>query len=225
MSACSIPECGKTAHCRGWCKMHYTRRLRKGTFERKGRRIGVCSIEGCESPIRNRGWCLRHYERWRRHGNPESGRIAAGEAQRYLATTVLPFDGDDCLIWPYAKDQDGYARIGKRIVTRIVCEFANGPPPVAGHQATHSCGNGHLACVSKRHLRWKSPAGNSSDMVEHGNSRRGEKHHQVVLSEETVKAIRSLQGELSQRELGEKFGVSQGAIWRIHNRKTWAWLD
>lgn len=31
MTACSIVECSKPVHKRGWCQMHYTRWLRKGT--------------------------------------------------------------------------------------------------------------------------------------------------------------------------------------------------
>jgi len=222
---CSIPGCGKPHQARGWCKMHQTRWLRRGSLERKGRRTGICAVEGCDSPIRNRGWCLSHYERWRRHGNPESGRIASGEARRFLAEDVLPYHRDECLIWPYTRDWGGYAKIGKNSVHRVVCSEVNGPPPTAIHQATHSCGNGHLGCVNPRHLRWKTAAGNSADMVAHGRSQRGTKHPQSILDEEKVRTILALKGTATQRELGERFGVSQGTIWRIHQRKIWAWLE
>lgn len=222
---CSIPGCGKPHSSRGWCKMHHTRWLRRGSLERKGRRTGTCSVEGCDNPIRNRGWCLRHYERWRRHGTPEVGRTAAGEARRFLAEVVLKYDGSECLTWPYAKDDDGYARVGKTTVHRIACREEHGPAPSRDHLATHSCGNGHLACVARKHLSWKTAAGNSADMIAHGRSLRGTRHTQALIDEAAVREIRAMRSIISQKKIGELFGLSQGAVWRIQNRKTWAWLE
>lgn len=98
-----------------------------------------------------------------------------GTAMRYLVDVVLRYEGDECTIWPFTRNDRGYARTrwnGKlRNVCRMICEKVNGPPPTRVHQAAHSCGNGHLGCVTKRHLSWKSPQENSDDKYVHGSLR------------------------------------------------------
>lgn len=41
--------------------------------------------------------------------------------------------------------------------------------PVAGLQATHRCGNGHLSCVNRRHLEWATSGDNQRDMALHNS--------------------------------------------------------
>lgn len=87
---------------------------------------------------------------------------------RFLREDVLRYSGDDCLPWPYARDTGGYGilRIGgqRHVVSRWVCEATNGAPPEPTYEATHSCGNGHLGCVTKRHLRWGTHAQNMAEI-------------------------------------------------------------
>jgi hypothetical protein len=138
----------------------------------------------------------------------------------------MPYDGDECLIWPYSTKGHGYAVFkvdGKQcMVTRFICEKEHGPPPTAKHQAAHSCGKGHLACVTKRHLSWKTPAENSADRNIHGTDNRGEKNGSAKLTEPDVDKIRSLKGAMSQRAIARLFGVTPPTIGSIHRGKAWS---
>lgn len=135
----------------------------------------MCLIDQCNSGPFMRGWCVAHYERWRRHGDPLGGgppRASSAEPARYFRDTVLAYEGDDCLAWPFCRDRNGYGKMGGKIVSRLVCEKEHGPPPTPAHEAAHSCGKGHEACVAKRHLSWKTRAENASERVIHGKNRK-----------------------------------------------------
>lgn len=58
------------------------------------------------------------------------------------------------------------------IVARMVCEEVNGPPPTPAHQAAHSCGKGHLGCITPQHLRWATQVENEADKLIHGTHNR-----------------------------------------------------
>jgi hypothetical protein len=109
-------------------------------------------------------------------------------------------------------------------VHRLVCEYVNGAAPTPRHHAAHSCGNGHLGCVTPRHLSWKTPSENADDKLVHGTAQRGEKHAHAKLTENQVRIIRELKGTASQTTLAERFGVSPTTIGQIHNRRVWGWL-
>lgn len=87
--------------------------------------------------------------------------------ERFFREVVLSYDGDECLTWPYAKDGHGYGQLfrgGRNFtVSRLVCIEVNGPPPGPDYDAAHTCDNGHLACVAKRHIVWKTHAENMLD--------------------------------------------------------------
>ena len=57
---CSVADCDKPVHARGWCNTHY----------QEMRQRPRCSVPGCDSPVEAHGWCKLHHDRWRRHGNP-----------------------------------------------------------------------------------------------------------------------------------------------------------
>jgi hypothetical protein len=171
--------------------------------------------------------CRSHYKRFLRHGDPLAGRTAQGEPERYLKTVVMTYDGDECLRWPYASSV-GYAVTtidGKReYVSRYVCIKAHGEPPTPKHEAAHSCGNGNLGCVTKRHLSWKTGAENQADRIPHGTSNRGSRHGLSKLTEQQVREIRSLIGTLSHSAIAKKFGVSRPHISGIASGREWAWV-
>lgn len=194
----------------------------------------ICSVDGCGRPHEARGLCNAHYLRLRKHGSPFGGSAPRNIVDKYYQEVVLRYDGDDCLIWPHARDKKGYATFSAKkkqgrerptqSVARRVCEDIFGTPfPEA--QAAHSCGKGHLGCVAKTHLRWATPTSNQRERVLHGTSNRGERHANVKLTETEVRKIRSLQGIHTHKAIGEKFGVTESAVYSILSRKTWAWLD
>jgi hypothetical protein len=139
----------------------------------------ICKIEGCGKPRKGRGWCSQHWQRWRKYGDPLAARPKAldGEPDRFFREVVLVYDGEDCLLWPYGRDGWGYGRIwidGRtHNVHRLACEMEHGLPSDARLEAAHSCGNGHLACVNRKHVRWATPKENSADKFVHGTMYRG----------------------------------------------------
>ncbi len=188
-----------------------------------------CNIAGCGSRQWSRGWCRKHYYRWHKHGDPLKTVIAftqAGLPRSFI--DGLPTSGEGCVRWPFAKNNVGYAQInnrksGKKLVSRIVCEIANGPPPTDTHVAAHECGKGHEACVAPWHLKWKTPAENSADMVRHGTRLHGERHNNKLTAKQ-VREIRAIGKSKSQAKIALKYGVSQRLIGRIINREAWRHL-
>lgn len=190
--------------------------------------ISICIVEHCIKPAARgrRGMCLSHYKRWHRYGDASTvKKITNGEAQRFFAEEVMTYEGNDCLIWPYAKYSSGYGHMsfeGKDItVSRLVCEKAYGPAPTPAHHAAHGCGNGGIGCVAKAHLRWATPVENNQDKFDHGTLLHGEKAPGAKLTEEQVREIISLKGKLLQREIAEKFGVTRHNVSLIQNGKRW----
>ncbi|MFP5078261.1 hypothetical protein ACLE20_13215 [Rhizobium sp. YIM 134829] len=150
-------------------------------------------------------------------------RAKPGEAAQYLRDVVIPYVGEDCLLWPFARNSAGYGHIwlaGKdQLVHRIACEALHGFSPTPWHDAAHSCGNGHLGCCSPKHLRWATPLENQQEMVRHGRSQQGERHYAAKLTASDVLAIRS--SAASSQELADQFGVNRTNIIAIRKRKSW----
>ncbi len=186
--------------------------------------LRLCSIPGCSKPVRARGWCNAHWIRWSRHGDPNKGRIMTGDALAFIKKAIA-YTGGDCLLWPYARRSDGRGAISSGLAHRRVCEEVNGPPPSDLHEATHSCGNGHLGCITPRHLRWSTHHENMTEMVDHGRSPRGERQGNSKLTAEDVREIRRLSGRMLQREIAEMFGIAQSHVSLILRRHHWGWLD
>lgn len=188
----------------------------------------LCSIPDCDKPVFGRGWCQSHHYRWRRHGDPLGGRIPPGEAPRFLEDVVLPYMGEDCLFWPYSRNNYGYGKFwcdGRiQSVHRLVCEATHGPAPTPSHEAAHSCGNGHLGCVAATHLSWKTSKENAADKIVHGTTNEGSRNPQAKLTEETVLAIKALEGTMTQRAIAAQFGVSYKLVNSIFRGTSWAWL-
>lgn len=183
----------------------------------------ICSIPDCGKAHSGHGYCLDHYNRWKRYGDPTAGVIPRWTALRFYQDTVLAYDGDECLIWPFSTTR-GYGQLryeGRpQIVSRLVCMEAHGEPPDETYQAAHSCGKGNLGCVAKRHLSWKTQSENEADKKEHGtDNRRGG----AKLSVREVIAIRRLKEltGLANSTIATSFGVDRRAVDKIISRETW----
>lgn len=186
----------------------------------------TCKVDGCGRPLKASGLCNSHYHRLRTYGDPLGGSRQRGYVTEFYERVVLRFEGDDCLIWPYAKVR-GYAVMGRdsRYVSRLLCVGEHGFPPSPEHQAAHSCGNGDRGCVNRHHIRWATPAENQADRREHGTHIRGERQWQAKLTLSDVVEIKKKQGLESQRALANRFGVSRQAIRNIFSGRSWSHVE
>lgn len=235
---CSVENCNGNASpyakgARGYCNAHYKRLLRHGSPTggkgRRSREFVKCRIASCDRRLSTDGLCAIHYQRWKRTGDPLCLLGKPTPANDYFHDVVLPYDGDDCLIWPFNRRADGYAMLwheGKSVrAPRMICEELLGEPPTSKHEAAHSCGKGHLGCVNPKHLRWATPAENDHDKIDHGTRLRGSRSPVAKLTEDEVLEIRRLIGQLSFAKIGAIFGVSRGAISSIRYGRSWAWME
>lgn len=191
----------------------------------------ICSIPNCGKNAATRGWCNRHYQQWRRTGNPIGApRTPNGEPLRFIHDTALKHEGPECLTWPYGRDGKGAGsvRINGRhtVVSRYICELVHGSPPSPTHEAAHSCGKGHEACVAPTHISWKTPVENMADKLIHGTDHRGVRHPLSKLTDEDVLKIRELYSQgLTQQEIANQFGITRSVVGNIHHGRTWAHLS
>jgi hypothetical protein len=126
-----------------------------------------------------------------------------------------------CREWLKGRCSKGYGTIGDRgrvlSVHRVVWEIHNGPIP-DGLFVLHECDN--PPCGSIDHLFLGTNDDNMADMVQKGRFSR-------VMSDEVVLEIRRLYqvGDIYQRELAERFGISEANVWTALRGKSWKHLD
>ena len=120
-----------------------------------------------------KGLCFSHYMRKRRHGDVDVLQRAPNGSYAIYLEMALKHTGDDCFLWP--SGGRGYPKMvidGKRrSVTRYICEWFNGPPPTAKHEAAHWCGKGKQGCVTPEHLHWATRIENEAEKGPHWRSR------------------------------------------------------
>lgn len=132
-------------------------------------------------------------------------------------------DGDECLLWPFGKDDKGYGTVVAfdriRKAHRVMCELAHGIPPGSKAQASHNCGNGHLGCVNPKHLEWKSNSENQLDRYRrHGRRQCNQWGQTGKLTQDQIAIIKAERGKTTIKELAERFGVKRGAIDYWHRK-------
>lgn len=191
-----------------------------------GARMKTCLVADCSKHVHARGFCFAHWYRNHKYGDPLGGPTRKGAALQFYKEVVLPYEGGECLIWPFALNHGrGALRINGRtnLVSRLVCEAAHGPAPTPKHEAAHNCGRGFQGCVTLKHLRWATHADNMADTLAHGTHNRGERHGMSKLSEDQVREIRASRGPLN--EIGAHYGVSPVTVHNIMTRTNWGWLE
>lgn len=185
-----------------------------------------CSIDGCDKKHYGNGYCSMHNARNRHHGSPYITKHAPpGESLKFLIEVAFKYEGDLCLLWPFGKGADGYGLIQlegkKQRVPRLVCAEANGDPSDPSLDAAHSCGKGHLGCITKKHLRWATRKENVSDAREHGTICTGERHSHAKLTWDAVSRIRDDHASLGTTKLSRAYGVSTSTISAVVHNKSW----
>lgn len=128
-----------------------------------------CAVENCTRQLYARGYCNMHWQRWRKTGDPAwcfLMRARAGGPRQWIRDHVS-FSGDSCLLWPYARRENGFPKMAGSSPARMMCGMANGPSPSNKHQVAHSCGKGHEGCLAPKHLRWATAKENHADKITH----------------------------------------------------------
>lgn len=164
----------------------------------------------------------------------KDGKVARGEAMRWLNEIAVPHQGDDCLIWPFYRMASGHAKISSRkrsgMAHVYIASEVHGEKPSNAHEVCHACGNGHLGCVNPRHLYWGTRADNMADRKEHGVLTpppvlRGGDNPRSVLSEKDIPVIRKMLADgLLAKEIAPLYGVGKNAIYGIKYGTSWAWV-
>lgn len=134
---------------------------------------------------------------------------------------------DECWEWRascygsgYGQAWDGEKQVGAH---RLAFRLERGG--IGDSQVLHTCDN--KLCVNPDHLYLGDPIDNMHDAIERGQwssyDMSGEKNPNRRLDESEVKEIKSRYQEesISQRELGEEYGVSQEHIGRIVRGERW----
>ncbi len=181
--------------------------------------MNICTVESCGRPVRSVGLCGAHYKRNLKYGSPLAGGTYKGAPFAWLKGH-LDHDGTECLTWPFAVNEHGYAIVSfegrAQIASRVVCSLVKGPAPTPEHEAAHSCGKGHLACIHPKHVRWATSLENEADKIAHGTYLVGEANHATKISDESVSRMRQLRASgLSLGRIGSEFGVSARTVHRI----------
>ena len=130
---------------------------------------------------------------------------------------------DGCWLWK-ASLRNGYGDIwinGHHVAAhRVAWELINGAIP-EGVEVLHKCDN--PPCVRPDHLFLGTVADNVRDSKNKGRRapQDGENNPAHLLTASQVKEIKQLRGKLSQRKIGEKFGVARTTIENILTGKQW----
>lgn len=232
---CAANNCEKPREIRNLCKSHYRRWQRGNLSSPKPLKqpLGeTCNVPACDRKPRSKGLCKAHYDRFKKHGSALPHKPigpANGDAITWLIEKV-DFCVDDCIIWPFSRNDKGYGVVRYRdkiyIASSLMCELAHGPKPDDKDDAAHSCGNGHKGCVNPSHLSWKTRKENASDMTLHGTLAYGEKSPVAKLTETDVLDIRrrSLSETEFQKDIAREYGVKQSRVSMIKTGKTWRHL-
>jgi len=199
-----------------------------------------CSIPECPRPAAARGWCRPHWKRWRRNGDPVVSpprRRVPAEARFWPKVDkdgpVPPHVPElgPCWVWKAGRDNLGYGffrMVPQELMQRahrVSWTLTNGQIPEA-LLVLHRCDR--PSCVRPSHLFLGTNNENQTDKAAKGRASRtpphfGEASPNHKLTTRQVQEIRRLYavGDVSQRELGERFGVGQVHIGRIVRGDRW----
>jgi hypothetical protein len=149
-----------------------------------------------------------------------------GEPARWFNEHIKD-ETDECIMWPFAKSNQGYGYLGNARVSVLVCEVRHGIRPGPEYEALHGpCHN--PGCVNYRHLYWGTKRQNQLDRNRDGTTpnNSGVRNPIAKLNDEEIIAIRTMyhKNGISERDLAQQFCMSSATISRIVNGLTWQHL-
>lgn len=128
---------------------------------------------------------------------------------------------DKCILWDGSKYPNGYGVVRKNKTMVIAHREAflnhNGYLPEV---VMHTCDN--RPCVNVRHLKAGTTQDNVDDKVAKGRHLIGSKVGNSKLTDEDVLLIRTLAGSMYQKDIAQKFNVSQTLVSKILRRAIWS---
>lgn len=180
----------------------------KGVYERRTRDRQPCSVGGCDQASKLGGMCRMHYDRMKRHGSvgPPSRLSGRGHDIQYHAVHARlrrlrgPASDHQCVCgaqaneWAYVSDEsDPLARVDDQ-GRRYSTDLSKYFP---------MCTKCHYKSDRDSHLGERSP--------------------RARLTTDDVREIRTsyAAGESTQRELADKYGVTQSSIGAVVRREAW----
>lgn len=193
MTKCSVDNCDRAVHCRGWCKRHYEIWRRHGdanhqtrAFHGRGRNGESVSDRLLRKSRLTESGC-REWTGWRDDGG--YGRVAVGRTMRPAHVVA----------W----EQYTGRKVPDGMVVRHHCD---NPP-----------------CIEPSHLIIGSQAQNVADMFERGRcDRTGEKNNSAKLTAAAVQAIRAKHAVGQPvSSLSREYGISESQVKNIITRKQW----
>jgi hypothetical protein len=136
---------------------------------------------------------------------------------------------EDCWLWKSdTLDKGGYGHYhlygGRNVPAhRYAYEITFGPIP-DGLCACHVCD--HPSCCNPAHLFLGDNKENTRDRQSKGRGIRGERSHLAKLTAADVIEIRANYTKRPElyKNIGARYGITDGAIYRILRRKNWMWL-
>ncbi|MEV5047339.1 helix-turn-helix domain-containing protein [Streptomyces griseoincarnatus] len=188
--------------------------------------------ERCPNRHNAKGMCTPHQRRAERYGNPTiREKRPRGQLLQELKAAAHART-DDCVFLNGYAERPVVLMEGKTWhAARYVWKLRHGDPGQA--YVLHSCngGSGDHGCINIRHLYLGDHRRNMRDMVEAGNTmrgeiqNRGEEHGMAKLREEDVREIRRLSAAgMGRQAVADLFNVSRSAVVAIVHRRRWGWL-
>jgi hypothetical protein len=96
------------------------------------------------------------------------------EEIRKFFESLFSLDSDECILWPFTRNAEGYGIIGshrnRKRVSREICLRKYGEPPEGKPLALHSVYCISSSCVNPQHLRWGSDRENRNDSMDAGTA-------------------------------------------------------
>ena len=162
--------------------------------------------------------------------NATSGRrmdAAQLDALKAMLLSKIVVREDGCWEWIGARCTNGYGqlRFNDRLYMahRASYEVHVGPIP-EGMLCCHVCD--HKPCINPYHIFLGTNLDNEHDKIAKGRAVyvRGEKHGLAILNEKDAAEIKflALEGQLSNAEIAETYGVSRDTVSNIKTGKRWA---
>jgi len=224
---CSVENCTRDSHCRGWCNAHYQRWCLTGDLQVDVpliERQGQCSAPECDQRARCKNLCNRHYLRFRKFGTTD---LPPTPTDQERFEEGVDRSGD-CHIWKEGKCRNyGHFRLNGQDMGahQAAWTLANGPIP-DGLWVLHTCDN--PKCVRVDHLWLGTMLDNIADMVAKGRNRtpvasgEASPRHKVTARQVDEIRVRYAAGGVTQQALADEYGLTQSAISAIVRRRSWS---